>query len=106
MGLAGKPRRITRQPRGFRRIREERCRRSHMICVLFALLTASSNAAAAVLQRKAASAVPAAHSLHVSLIKDLLHRRIWLAGIGLVIAAALFQAAALATGPTAPFQPT
>jgi hypothetical protein len=76
-----------------------------MICVLFALLTASSNAAAAVLQRKAASAVPAAHSLHVSLIKDLLHRRIWLAGIGLVIAAALFQAAALATGPIALVQP-
>ena len=76
-----------------------------MICVLFALLTAGSNAAAAVLQRKAASAVPAAHSLHVSLIKDLLRRRIWLAGIGLVIAAALFQAAALATGPIALVQP-
>jgi hypothetical protein len=76
-----------------------------MICVLFALLTAMSNASAAVLQRKAAAAVPAAHSLHVSLIKDLLHRRIWLAGIGLVIAAALFQAAALATGPIALVQP-
>jgi hypothetical protein len=76
-----------------------------MICVLFALLTATSNASAAVLQRKAAAAVPAAHSLHVSLIKDLLHRPIWLAGIGLVIAAALFQAAALATGPIALVQP-
>ncbi|HWG02796.1 MAG TPA: DMT family transporter [Trebonia sp.] len=76
-----------------------------MICVLFALLTAASNAAAAVLQRKAAAAVPPEHSLHVSLLKDLARRRIWLAGIGLVIAAALFQAAALATGPIALVQP-
>jgi hypothetical protein len=76
-----------------------------VICVLFALLTAASNAAAAVLQRKAAAQVPESRSMHVSLISDLIRRRIWLAGIGLVVAAALFQAAALATGPIALVQP-
>ena len=76
-----------------------------MICVLFALLTAASNAAASVLQRKAAVQVPESRSMHVSLIGDLMRRRIWLAGIVMVVAAALFQAAALATGPIALVQP-
>ena len=76
-----------------------------MICVLFALLTAVSNAAASVLQRKAAAQVPESRSMHVSLIGDLMRRRIWLAGIAMVIAAALFQASALATGPIALVQP-
>jgi hypothetical protein len=76
-----------------------------VISVLFALLTAVSNAAASVLQRKAAARVPESRSMHVSLIGDLMRRRIWLAGITLVIAAALFQAAALATGPIALVQP-
>jgi hypothetical protein len=76
-----------------------------VICVLFALLTAASNAAASVLQRKAAAQVPESRSMHVSLIGDLMRRRIWLAGIVMVVAAALFQAAALATGPIALVQP-
>jgi hypothetical protein len=76
-----------------------------VICVLFALLTATSNAAASVLQRKAAAQVPESRSMHVSLIGDLMRRRIWLAGIAMVIAAALFQASALATGPIALVQP-
>jgi len=76
-----------------------------VICVLFALLTAASNAAASVLQRKAAAQVPESRSMHVSLIGDLMRRRIWLAGIAMVIAAALFQASALATGPIALVQP-
>jgi voltage-gated potassium channel Kch len=76
-----------------------------VICVLFALLTAASNAAASVLQRKAAAQVPESRSMHVSLIGDLMRRRIWLAGIVMVIAAALFQATALATGPIALVQP-
>ena len=76
-----------------------------MICVLFALLTAVSNAAGAVLQRKAAAQVPTSRSMHVSLIGDLIRRRIWLAGISMVAAAALFQAAALATGPISLVQP-
>ena len=76
-----------------------------MVCVFFALLTAASNATAAVLQRKAAAQVPPEHSLHLSLIHDLVRRRVWLAGIGMVIVAAVAQAAALATGPIALVQP-
>jgi hypothetical protein len=76
-----------------------------LLCVLFALLTAVSNACAAVLQRRAAAQVPPEHSLHVSLIVDLVKRKVWLAGIGMVIVAAVAQAAALATGPIALVQP-
>jgi hypothetical protein len=76
-----------------------------LLCVIFALLTAASNAIAAVLQRKAAAQVPAERSMHVSLITDLMRRRVWLAGIGMVMVAAVAQAAALATGPIALVQP-
>ena len=43
--------------------------------------------------------------MHVSLIADLVKRKVWLAGIGMVIVAAVAQAAALATGPIALVQP-
>jgi hypothetical protein len=76
-----------------------------LLCVLFALLTAGSNACASVLQRKAASQVPPERSMHVSLLADLVRRRAWLAGIGMVMVAAVAQAAALATGPIALVQP-
>ena len=59
-----------------------------LLCVIFALLTAASNASAAVLQRKAAAQVPPERSMHVSLVADLMRRRVWLFGIGLVIVAA------------------
>jgi hypothetical protein len=75
------------------------------ISVMFALLTSLSNGSGAVLERKAAAQVPAERSMHLSLLGDLLRRRIWLAGIGMVIIAALCQAAALATGPIALVQP-
>jgi hypothetical protein len=58
-----------------------------------------------VLQRRAAAQVPNDRSMHVSLIADLIKRRVWLAGIGMVIVAAVAQAAALATGPIALVQP-
>jgi hypothetical protein len=76
-----------------------------LLCVIFALLTAASNASAAVLQRKAAAQVPPEHSLHVSLLADLIRRRVWLAGISLVVVAAVCQATALAFGPIALVQP-
>ena len=76
-----------------------------LLCVIFALLTSASNAAAAVLQRKAAAQVPADKAMHLSLIRNLFGRPIWLAGIALVVVAAVFQAAALATGPIALVQP-
>ncbi len=76
-----------------------------VICVLFAVLTALSNASASVLQRRAASEAPPDGAFRLSLFSYLVRRRIWLAGIGLVVAAALFQAAALGTGPVALVQP-
>ena len=47
-----------------------------LFCVIFALLTAASNASAAVLQRKAAAQVPPERSMHVSLVADLMRRRV------------------------------
>ena len=76
-----------------------------MVTVVLALLTSASNATASVLQRRAASQASSARSLHLSLIAELARRRVWLAGIGLVMVAALFQAGALATGPIALVQP-
>ncbi|MEV6166401.1 DMT family transporter [Streptomyces sp. NPDC052052] len=76
-----------------------------MISVLFAILTAISNGAASVLQRRAARTVPDSKAMHLSLIGQLLRRRLWLAGIGLVIVAAVCQATALATGPISLVQP-
>ncbi len=76
-----------------------------MVSVLFALLTALCNGTASVLQRMAASTAPANKALHLSLFSYLIRRKVWLAGIGMVILAAVFQAIALATGPIALVQP-
>lgn len=76
-----------------------------VISVLFAVLTALSNGAASVLQRRAALNVPAGEAMHLSLIGHLLRQKVWLCGIGLVIVAAVCQAVALATGPIAVVQP-
>ena len=76
-----------------------------MVSVLFALLTALFNGLASVLQRMAASTAPAAKALHLSLFGYLIRRKVWLAGIGLVIVASVCQATALATGPVALVQP-
>ncbi len=76
-----------------------------MVSVLFALLTALFNGLASVLQRMAAATAPESHALHLSLFGYLIRRKVWLAGIGMVILAALCQATALATGPVALVQP-
>jgi len=76
-----------------------------VVSVLFALLTALANGSASVLQRMAASTAPAAKALHLSLFSYLIRRKVWLAGIGLVIVAAVCQATALDTGPVALVQP-
>ncbi|MEW1691126.1 DMT family transporter [Streptomyces sp. NPDC091265] len=76
-----------------------------MISVLFAVLTALSNGAASVLQRRAALNVPDSEAMRVSLISHLLRQKVWLAGIALVVVAAVCQALALATGPIAVVQP-
>ncbi|WNI21610.1 DMT family transporter [Streptomyces sp. ITFR-16] len=76
-----------------------------MISVLFAVLTALSNGSASVFQRRAALNVPDSEAMRVSLIGHLLRQKVWLAGIALVIVAAVCQAVALATGPIAVVQP-
>ena len=76
-----------------------------MVPVLFALLTSLCNGTASVCQRIAASTAPAAKALHLSLFGYLIRRKIWLAGIAMVILAAVFQAIALDTGPIALVQP-
>lgn len=73
--------------------------------VLFALLTALANGTASVLQRMAAASAPAAKALHLSLFGYLIRHKVWLAGIGMVVVAAICQAVALATGPVALVQP-
>jgi drug/metabolite transporter (DMT)-like permease len=76
-----------------------------VVSVLFALLTALFNGLASVLQRQAASAAPQDRALHLSLFAYLVRRKVWLAGIAMVILAAVCQATALATGPVALVQP-
>jgi len=76
-----------------------------VVSVLFALLTALFNGLASVLQRIAAAAAPASRALHLSLFSYLIRRKVWLAGIGMVILASVCQATALATGPVALVQP-
>jgi drug/metabolite transporter (DMT)-like permease len=76
-----------------------------VVSVLFALLTAFFNGLASVLQRTAAATAPEDRALHLSLFAYLIKRKVWLAGIGLVIFAAVCQATALATGPVALVQP-
>ncbi|KUO09765.1 DMT family transporter [Streptomyces sp. DSM 15324] len=73
--------------------------------VVLALCAALSNALATVLQRKAALTVPRSPGLRAGLMLDLLRRPVWLAGMLAVIAAAVCQAAALATGPLTVVQP-
>ncbi len=76
-----------------------------MLSVLFALLTALCNGLASVLQRTAAATAPAGRALHLSLITYLIRRKVWLAGIGMTILAAVCQATALAHGPVSLVQP-
>jgi drug/metabolite transporter (DMT)-like permease len=76
-----------------------------VVSVLFALLTALFNGLASVLQRMAAATAPASKALRLSLFSYLIRRKVWLAGIGMVILASVCQATALATGPVALVQP-
>jgi drug/metabolite transporter (DMT)-like permease len=76
-----------------------------MLSVVFALLTALANGSASVCQRLAASQAPASKALHLSLLRFLIRRKVWLAGVGMTIIAAVCQATALATGPVALVQP-
>lgn len=76
-----------------------------MLTYLLAVLSAWANATASVLQRKANRDLPQEDNLSWRLIRDLLHRPVWFAGILAVIAGFLLQAAALSTGQLATVQP-
>ncbi|POX51089.1 DMT family transporter [Streptomyces sp. Ru72] len=76
-----------------------------MLSVLLAVLAAVANALASVLQRKAARDRPESESLSWRLVRHLLHRPVWFAGVLSVIAGFLLQAAALGNGQISVVQP-
>jgi drug/metabolite transporter (DMT)-like permease len=76
-----------------------------LLSIVFALLTALANGTASVLQRIAARDAPPSKALHLSLFGYLIKRKVWLAGISLIMVAALCQGVALANGPVALVQP-
>ena len=75
------------------------------VSLVCAVLAAASNALGSVMQRRAALIVPQSDRFRIGLMWDLLRTPVWVLGIGCVILAALFQGAALATGPLALVQP-
>ncbi|MGW1497072.1 hypothetical protein ACWCQW_00510 [Streptomyces mirabilis] len=75
------------------------------VSLVCAVLAAASNALGNVMQRRAALIVPRSDRFRIGLMWDLLRTPVWVLGIGGVILAALFQGAALATGPLAVVQP-
>jgi drug/metabolite transporter (DMT)-like permease len=76
-----------------------------MLSLFLAVLAALGNAAASVLQRKAAREEPEGKVAGLTLLWHLVHRPAWLGGIAVLIVAFLLQAAALSTGVIAVVQP-
>ncbi|MFJ6213313.1 DMT family transporter [Streptomyces sp. NPDC092296] len=75
------------------------------LAVVFSLLAAVSNALATALQRYAARTVPLSVGFRLRLLVELVHRPVWLGGMGAVMAAAGFQALALTNGALSLVQP-
>ncbi|MBQ0862341.1 DMT family transporter [Streptomyces smyrnaeus] len=76
------------------------------VSVLLAVLAALGNAAASVLQRRAAAVErPGPSGRRLSWLPGLLRRPIWLWGAATLVLSAVCQAGALATGPLAVVQP-
>ena len=78
---------------------------SELIAVPAALLAAAANAMASVLQRRAARRTPSEPKQRRALISELIRRRVWLAGIGCLIAAFILQATGLYLGGLSLVQP-
>ncbi|MEU0442647.1 DMT family transporter [Streptomyces sp. NPDC006186] len=74
-----------------------------VLAVFFAVLGAASNAAGTAFQRRAAAGVERGGGL--ALLRALVRRPAWFAGIAGVTGAAVFQALALVNGPMALVQP-
>ncbi|HEU5354933.1 MAG TPA: DMT family transporter [Actinocrinis sp.] len=78
---------------------------SELIAVPAALLAAAANATASVLQRRAARRTPSDSRQRRALISELIRRRVWLAGIGCLVAAFILQAVGLYLGGLSLVQP-
>ena len=76
-----------------------------VISAVLAAFAAASNAFASVLQRYEARTAPSTEAFRLALLRDLARRPLWWLGIAGVAAAAVFQGAALLTGPLALVQP-
>lgn len=77
-----------------------------IVSVVLALLAALANAAASVLQRRAAATEKGvAGGRWYSWLTHLLHRPVWMWGSGMLVLSAVCQAGALAAGPLAVVQP-
>lgn len=77
-----------------------------VVSVVLALLAALGNAAASVLQRRAAAVEQEAPSgRRLGWLLRLLRRPVWLWGAGMLVLSGVCQAGALATGPLAAVQP-
>jgi drug/metabolite transporter (DMT)-like permease len=79
--------------------------RGAVLSLPLAVLAAIANAVASVLQRKAAQDEPDSETLSLRLVWHLLHRRVWLGGVGSIIVGFLLQAAALGHGELSVVQP-
>ncbi|GAB2966105.1 DMT family transporter [Amycolatopsis acidiphila] len=75
------------------------------LSVVLAVLAAMANAAASVLQRKAARNEPEDGALSLKILLDLVRQPAWLGGIGSILTGFALQVAALATGPILLIQP-
>lgn len=75
------------------------------VAVPAALLAASTFATSAVLQQRAAREAPEKESLSWRLIVDLLHRKVWLEGMGMVVLGYVLQAVAFGFAPIAVVEP-
>lgn len=73
--------------------------------ICFAIAAAVSNALASILQRRGAGSIPESKSMRVSLLIAVLRQPVWLFGLLAMVAAFVFQAAALARGDLALVQP-
>lgn len=78
---------------------------SELIAVPAALLAAGCNAMASVLQRRAARRTSTEPRRRRALLGELIRRRVWLAGIGCLIAAFILQAVGLYLGGLSLVQP-
>lgn len=78
---------------------------SELIAVPAALLAAAANATASVLQRRAARRTSSEPRRRRALISELIRRRVWLAGIGCLVAAFILQAVGLYLGGLSLVQP-